>query len=88
MSHHYKTPCKNCYRYQMCKKEGNNGELSNQRRENSKYAPFIPYNPESREAYRKWWNKNGQPIGMSNHDCYMTRNDFVQHLTSLKARRF
>lgn len=80
MAHHYKTNCNNCYRYQMCKDELCDLELTEKRYDNAKKAnaPFVPYSPNSREAYRNWWLENGQLIGMSNHDCYMTKNDFLQ----------
>lgn len=72
MAHHYKSDCKQCYRYQQCNDEQRNIDLSEQRVSDFKKSnyPFIRLFPHSRKAYQEWWNKNGMPIGMSNHDCF------------------
>ena len=42
---------------------------------------------EERMAYVAWWNKNGQPIGMGNHDCFASPEEFEKSLKSKQNLR-
>lgn len=84
MAHHYKSDCKQCYRYQQCKNEQRNIDLAEQRVEDFKMSskPFIPFFPHSRKNYQKWWSENGMPIGMSNHDCFKSIGEHDRDIKS------
>lgn len=72
MAHHYKSDCKQCYRYFLCQEECQNPDLIAQRNEIAQKSgkPFIYHNPKSRKEYQKRWIRDGMPISMSNHDCF------------------
>ena len=57
MAHHYKSSCKQCYRYDICKKEEET-HLKDERIEDAKKhgRVFAHHVPSERKAYIKKWN--------------------------------
>ena len=72
MAHHYKSDCKQCYRYELCLIESSDPIIRQKKQKAAQIAGsnFVKLDVESRKAYQLWWLVNDMPIGMGNHDCF------------------
>jgi hypothetical protein len=88
MAHHYKSSCKQCYRYDICIKEENT-HLKEERIEHAKNngRVFAYHVPSERKAYIKKWNEMGTPIGMHNHDCFKSPEERKRDLENQKKSK-
>lgn len=90
MQQHFKSSCKQCYRYNICVKEENT-HLKDERiakDKDNKTRPFAFHVPSERKAYQKKWVEEGMPIGMANNnDCFKSVQQREKELANQKNKK-